>query len=346
MAFGFIAPGAVAVPEGYQSVTFRHSRRELDYQIVTHEPPTDFEKWHMSTSSPSGVALLTLDLLGGCGIFIDVGANIGLIAIPVAKDGSQVFCVEPHPENCLMLTIASSRNALPNINICQGALSDHDGIVGFSGTEAWGQVTAADNVQSVMCLKMDTFAALIHDISSLQDTSTLVIKIDVEGHEAMVLKGAKDVLSNLRPIVIIESIEIEGESPADADSAKRILEHFDYALYLMRNTVLSPCAAGDLQEGHVSDYLAIPAERAGILAGTSWELRSLTQHERLDWVREMIEFPMHFHHRHSLGVLQRWQREGNSAFGEALPLVNLLRSQEDMAEWTHELDELLRHLTD
>jgi len=46
---------------------------------------------------------------------VDVGANIGVYAIPLAKRVSKVIAVEPHPKTSEMLEKSIELNQLPNI---------------------------------------------------------------------------------------------------------------------------------------------------------------------------------------------------------------------------------------
>jgi len=331
----------ISIPAAYRAVQFRDAARSLDYEIVVHDPATDFEAWHISSSAPSTNATLSADILGGSGTFVDVGANIGLIAVPVAMTGPNVICVEPNPANILMLTLAARRNRLDNFEIYQGASSSVDGILRFAGTEAWGHISESESAFPVTALRLDTILAPILDRSD-RSTSKMVLKVDVEGHEAEVLKGAIRTLTSANPYVIIESIEIEGqEDKNNTAPAKAILEDLGFSLYLVRDEVLSPTSAAELQEGHVSDYLAVAPGTGPFLENTRWQIRHLTLEERVDWVREMVEFPSASHHLHALGVLKRWCRESHPAFAASRYLLEHLRRSEDMRPHMSQIDQLI-----
>src|SRR5262249_50698940 len=143
-------------------------------------------------------------------------------------------------------------------------------------------------------------------------SQNVVLKIDVEGHEAQVLRGGSLLLRELRCPVIFESIEIEGSAYPNARLAKQILLEHGYRLFLIRVNVLVPQDAQSIQYGHVADYLALADEAVSTLDKmlSDREVRDLSDAEKLIWIQEMCECPMVYHRRHAIGVLRRFHGEG------------------------------------
>lgn len=274
------------------------------YLLVFSEAHSDYEDWITHLGGPDDNARLLMKMLRGSGTLIDVGANIGTISVPVAKRGTRVFAIEMVPDHCLRLWSAASQNRLTNLHIVQVAAGDYDGMITFQGTDASANVYAEKNGTPSVCLRIDT---LLDTVSIVEP---LVMKIDVEGHEAAVLRGSLQTIEKFRPLVLFEAIEIEGDPNSAARKSKQLLEDLRYALFLQRGSVLSPKASTDIQEGHVSDFLAAPIEKLDGLANLlGRELRPLTDDERIGWVREMAGFPMKNHQQHAAAVLERWRRE-------------------------------------
>ncbi len=133
--------------------------------------------------------------------FIDVGANIGtwanLSANAVGPNG-KVICFEPHP---LIFTYLSGNIKLNNFNNIEAnnvGCSDKEGKLFFSqNLDSMNHVTF-DPVNSITIpvKNLDSFTENLNVIN--------LIKIDVEGFELNVLKGAEKTLEKTK-VVIFES---------------------------------------------------------------------------------------------------------------------------------------------
>lgn len=132
-------------------------------------------------------------------LFVDVGANLGYFSLAMASLGHHVFAFEPMSRNAKKLI----RSVLENpwggrVKVLQNAVSDASGqLVFLKETDATnqgnGQIVArvermsgAYGVQYVHTLSLSDVLLFIpgHCINAY------VLKIDVEGHEAAVIKGA------------------------------------------------------------------------------------------------------------------------------------------------------------
>lgn len=132
-------------------------------------------------------------------LFVDVGANVGsftVLASGVCKARSISF--EPAPETSVHLRINVKANALENLvvvhEVVVGAKAD---TVPFTvGLDSTNQVAKPDdqNVRLVVQARLDDILA---------DENPNLIKVDVEGYEEEVLKGAEGTLSN-KSLVAIE----------------------------------------------------------------------------------------------------------------------------------------------
>jgi FkbM family methyltransferase len=302
--------------------------RQKTYSLAFSEAYSGYEEYIGQLGSPDGNATLLTNLLDGRGTLVDIGANIGTIAVPVSVNGSCVVAVEMNPANCLRLWVAARSNGLQNFHIVQAAASDYDGLISFQGDEAWGCVNTNGQGMPAVCLQLDT---LLPKFGQLPPP--LILKIDVEGHEAAVLTGSLETIRELRPLVLFECIEIEGRSNDAAKSAKLILERAGYELYVLRHDTLCPKTAMEIQEGHVTDYLAVPIGRRAVMGKVASSVRQLTEEERISWVIEMALFPVENHQRHAAGVLLRWARENPQLASRAAPRLNpILLSLEHLGD--------------
>ena len=156
-------------------------------------------------------ALATYLKPGGC--FFDVGAHIGvysLMACRLVAAWGRVVAFEPDPRNAQLIREHALRNGFGNISVAQVAVWRFDGEVCFrrGGLQLTGQSsrrgavvnsgldTGPEGIISVRAVSLDRFAE--------GSCSPDLIKIDVEGAEDEVLKGATGLLTGARPTLICE----------------------------------------------------------------------------------------------------------------------------------------------
>jgi FkbM family methyltransferase len=138
-------------------------------------------------------------------LFVDVGANIGYFTLAMASLGHHVFAFEPMSRNTHKLIKSTLRNHFERrVTILQNAVSDTSGKMVFLKET---DVTNQGNGQIVQQLAhiAGTYGVEYVHTLSLSDVllfipghciQTHILKIDVEGHEAAVIKGAESWLSS------------------------------------------------------------------------------------------------------------------------------------------------------
>lgn len=137
--------------------------------------------------------------------FVDVGANVGLYTMLAARlvgPSGRVFAVEPNSENCRLLLVAVERNGFTNVTLHPVACGPERGravirtALGSNGGIVDGEGDALlDPTATVVALA---------PLDDLVDGPVDLIKIDVEGAEALVIGGAGRLLAEHRPTVISE----------------------------------------------------------------------------------------------------------------------------------------------
>jgi FkbM family methyltransferase len=156
------------------------------------------------------------------GTVVDVGANIGFITVRAARSASRVIAIEPHPIRFRYLERNVALNGLHNVTCLNCAVG-----------AAEGEVTLYDVDPTLGPRPLDVSATPgrgrcyrvpLRTVDSLVDEADLV-KIDVEGYEAEVLRGAANLLAR-RPRLVIEALDgpaalaelLDGYSLSDLDS--------------------------------------------------------------------------------------------------------------------------------
>lgn len=144
-------------------------------------------------------------LLGEHDVFIDIGANHGFYSILAATRGLEVLAVEPEPGNLAVLRQNLDHNNL-DLEIAAVALSDHEGEMSLYGDgdmaslkKSW-QGVAGYFRQSVPVTTLDKL------VDGRWAGKRILVKMDVEGVEHDVLRGAASTLARSpRPTWLVES---------------------------------------------------------------------------------------------------------------------------------------------
>lgn len=134
------------------------------------------------------------------GVVLDVGANIGTHSVNFSRVAEVVHAFEPQPVTYRNLCANLLLNVCSNVIPYQLALGEENGIAHMTAYDPtregspMGCFLSGDGPQSIR----------IQTIDSLALSPVHFIKIDVEGHELCVLKGAIETLKRERLIVYVE----------------------------------------------------------------------------------------------------------------------------------------------
>ncbi|MET0553959.1 MAG: FkbM family methyltransferase [Vicinamibacteria bacterium] len=177
-------------------------------------------------------------LAAHAGVTLDVGAHVGFYALVAghANPAGRVFAFEPLALACERLRRHVRLNGLANVECVPVAASDVDGAIAFhvptghplpcsAGTSAAFHAPWADAMEttSVACVTVDAFARA-RALASVD-----LIKIDVEGGEPAVLRGAAAVLEQHRPDIVCEVLS----ATRAAEELAEILLPLGYRFYLL-----------------------------------------------------------------------------------------------------------------
>lgn len=142
-------------------------------------------------------------------LLFDVGSNTGAYVLYALALGLKVVAFEPSPANFRRLceNLRLNKFAAPVVRV---ALSDEEGLVALTGEEESGQTHSVETTSgdtTVTASRMDSFLALGQPDA---------IKIDVDGGEVRVLRGARKTLEYVQT-VLVETV------PDTADDVAELL---------------------------------------------------------------------------------------------------------------------------
>ena len=140
-------------------------------------------------------------------VVYDIGANVGyftLLAAVLTGEKGQVYAFEPLPRNIEFLKKHISLNNLSNVEVIQAAVSDHSGeaLFEFGASTAMGHLSPTGDLR----IKMVSLDRMIANGNLFAPD---VIKIDVEGAEYEVLRGAENLIETSHPILFLDTHQRE-----------------------------------------------------------------------------------------------------------------------------------------
>lgn len=215
--------------------------------------------------------------------FIDVGANIGTVSVPIGKF-CRVLAFEPQKDLAVRLTSHFELNkcieyrvetlALTSPNLITGS---HKGVLfkplGNSGatsfTSTWNPSLVEPERLTVDLKTLDSYQ---EENEELFITDNYFLKADVEGAELSVLRGAEKFIKDYRPIIFMEFRFDLLPVGKREELINYIFELRDYSVNLLKGTeLLSVANSKGFRMNHrkegsrASDLLLVPLEKKPLL---------------------------------------------------------------------------------
>jgi len=222
------AEQAVHLPDRFGNVIYLPSLRE----------PMALSLFGFGVYEPETVKAI-LDRLPLTGTYVDIGANIGVIALPIAalRPAARVVCVEADPTIAGILRRNVTANKRSNITIVEIlAGSTDDRAVSFypAPIEKFGMGSIGPQFELAPIMLQQR--AIDDMLGDLGIDRVDVVKLDVEGAELGALRGMKLLLTGASPpVIVFEFVDwaenrIAGQVAGDA---QRFLLSLGYRLFTL-----------------------------------------------------------------------------------------------------------------
>ena len=212
------------------------------------------------------IQLISQFLENSSGIMLDIGANIGLISIPLAIKHSsiQFHCFEAHPEIYARLNNNINLNKISNIDTANCAISNSNEkkLAFYAQKKSSNMGLSSLNLN----LDIDDYEKIIVETKNIDrlfigsSKKIVLIKIDTQGSELDVIKSSFQIIKRDRPIIIFE-LEDDYYTKQNRAESKRNLEN----LFLKLNYSLYNVSKGinyypkvDIKKKYNGDVLCIP----------------------------------------------------------------------------------------
>jgi len=206
----------------------------MDYEFLF----SDFVTWSQGHNSAFD---FLIDSAPRHSCILDIGAHIGLATLPLARGispGGSVYAFEPAGPNLFYLRKHLQANKVTNVEVVDALLgaeiaeeisflqyknvSGMNSIALSSRSDKRGWITTTKNM-----ITLDSFC-------SQHKLSPDLIKIDVEGAELGVLKGARETIQSHKPMIVLS---VHPRQLLDVDSSQ---EELQALIQEMQYTIFNP----------------------------------------------------------------------------------------------------------
>lgn len=204
-----------------QFIVNRHCAYQAETLIKTGKP-------HIQDELDKILAIV--NTLPDESVVIDAGANIGLVAIPIAQqmlvNKGKVIAFEAQRMMSYALCGSAALNDLENLIVYNQALGAVKGTLqagklNYSQPQDFGLYSLVDQGHA------SSEKIEVVTVDSLKLSKLDFFKIDVEGMEVDVLKGAKETIEDHQPWCWVEYWKV------NIDDIKAQFSNLDYKFYLM-----------------------------------------------------------------------------------------------------------------
>ena len=141
---------------------------------------------------------------------VDVGANVGLFTIAMGRavgPSGHILAVEPVSETVRRLRENLALNGLENVTVLEAALGATNGqtTLHLADDPAFPSTAAVAGGHTVVGARSVRLVTLDHYWAHAGSPPVRLVKVDVEGSELEVLKGAINLLSTCKPMLLLEA---------------------------------------------------------------------------------------------------------------------------------------------
>ncbi|GAA2848181.1 hypothetical protein GCM10010517_05380 [Streptosporangium fragile] len=192
---------------------------------------------------------------------LDVGAADGEIlrSMVAAAPAGRHFAIEPLPR-----CAATLRAGFPQVTVWEAAASDTTGRAGFvhvvSNPAYSGLHERPYHREDEVLASIEVMTVRLDDVVP-PDVSLDFVKIDVEGGEVLVLRGARELLRRSRPVIVFEhggDWVMRHYGTTSAELWRILVEELGYGIGLLDGS--APLSWMAFQESFVSEYYFVAAD--------------------------------------------------------------------------------------
>jgi len=197
-------------------------------------------------------------------VMVDVGANVGIFSLLAASLGASCHAFEASPDVCVALRRNIALNKFTDIVVHECALSDHCGEASFFLFEETGSRTACGQSSFLrrgpgreIRVPLKTLDSELSEFPQID-----FIKIDVEGADFLVLRGARAILEKFHPVLVVEALEeLAAKLGGSVAEILEILWEHGYQVHTLTRFGMEPVTRSTppiIQANLVARFPAVP----------------------------------------------------------------------------------------
>jgi FkbM family methyltransferase len=140
-------------------------------------------------------------------VFVDIGAHVGLWSMQAVLDFEKIVAFEPHPLHANLYEHNMQGQKYTLHRVALGDRKDSIALKGEPGSSGDTHVAGPGDIQ-------------MRTLDSYRLRRIDLLKIDTEGYELPILKGAVETLKRCRPVIVVEQkgrdVKYHGGKPGEA----------------------------------------------------------------------------------------------------------------------------------
>ncbi|PAU94589.1 hypothetical protein CK503_07290 [Aliifodinibius salipaludis] len=256
---------------------------------------------------------------------VDVGASFGAYALPMAKKVGRegnVFAFEPSAENRSYLEKSKTKNSFNQLEIIGRGLSDEIGKSALIQAETPELNTISEEgKEKVLLTTLDAWW------NFAGQPQLNLLKVDANGMESKVLEGAKEVIDQLLPVILVSIGEKNNSLPMLRNSLQKI----NYRLfeYIPQLGVLVAHDSEVEVDPHLMNVIAIHESRIQEFKESGWifdESVDVGDTDLYMWERYLEKMPW------AKKQLNKWKEDiDEGIFDEYLQALSLTCAAEEIS---------------
>ena len=201
------------------------------------------------------------------GSFFDIGANVGYISIEIANlfnDGVEVTAFEPQPSLARIIAISAALNGFKHLNVHAAMVGQdvgHGDLFVPAHSIHASAIPRKSNAPHIKCPKFSIDYLDEHNVVPRPS----VIKIDVEGGEIEVIKGASNTIKKYAPFIVFESDINMARFGYTRSYIVSLIENLsEYTFFAISDEKLLPLSSSE-EHGECADIMAVPVGKRGLV---------------------------------------------------------------------------------
>ncbi len=183
---------------------------------------------------------LVSNLLKNGDVFVDVGGNEGYFTALASRVGAKVFCIEPQSRLLPVIAKNLEENKCKEVTISHLGFSETAGTTEIflrpttnTGSSSFFQSSKFSSTkETIKTVSMDSYFA-VNKIEKVR-----LMKIDCEGAEGLVMKGAREVFKNKKVEILAMEYHPQVLSQEDISEIDLFLKECGYLLVNLHDQIL------------------------------------------------------------------------------------------------------------